>query len=215
MSDFAAAARAAVGEALARVEVPQERPGTVDAVDDSSVPVQVQVSLDGGGTVYAQALGVAPQPDDRCVVVFFPPHAVFAFGFAPAMVEAQIFTGLSGDTQDGSLGADFTYNSASVTLTDGEWDVQAAATLLNLTTADACSVGLWNNTAGSLVSASTGPAATCTTTAAVGLFSAPVRVTVSGSTVFRPRCIRNGASTLRALSVAAAPAGWIRAVEIL
>lgn len=115
-------------------------------------------------------------------------------------------------TQTGGASADFTYNSAGVSLTAGRWEVQAGLTLLNTVVADTATCAIWNNTGSVLVASSTGLAASTSTTLPVGVYSLPTIITVTSTTVYRPRGRRAGASTIQALSTANSPAGWIRAI---
>lgn len=125
---------------------------------------------------------------------------------APAFLSDQDTT-----TRDGSLSGNVIYEEATITLTPGSWIVEAHASLLNLTTADACAVGIYNRTTSAEVSASRGPAATHSTTVSAEVSSGRVLIVVTVSTDVCPYAVRNGASTLRVSSSASAPAGKITA----
>lgn len=117
-------------------------------------------------------------------------------------------------TQTGGASSDFTYNTATITLTPGTWMVMAGLSLVNTVTSDAVSCGIWNNDTGALVASSTGAAGTVSTTVGLAAASAPTVMTVVANTVVRPRGRRNGVSTIRAVSSAGAPAGYIVAWRI-
>ncbi|MEY3745080.1 MAG: hypothetical protein RLZ48_758 [Actinomycetota bacterium] len=126
----------------------------------------------------------------------------------------SFLTASSTNTETGGANADFTYSAAEITLTPGTWLVQAGASLTNTATSDSASVSLWNQTAGSEVSNSTGVQSTTTTTFISGILSRVVSVTVTSNTAYRVRCKRNGASTIRAQSAAGSAAAYLWAQRV-
>lgn len=118
--------------------------------------------------------------------------------------------------QDGAASSNFVYATASITLTPGTWIVQATACLVNLTTADDATVGIWNNTASAEVAGSRGGAFTSSTTVMVGPASLPTKMVIGSNTVVKPYCCRNGGSTIRATTTnsAGGPAAAITAWRI-
>lgn len=122
-------------------------------------------------------------------------------------------TARSTTQRDGTLSGDVVYQEATITLTAGSWMVFAQCSLLNLTVADAASVGLYNRTASAEVSDSRG--AVCHTDTTIwGGASTMTVVTVSSNTDVCPFATRNGVSTLRVGSASGSAAGQIMAWRI-
>jgi hypothetical protein len=98
--------------------------------------------------------------------------------------------------QTGGAGVDWTYTTCEVVLTPGTWQVQGSAALY-ASTAEAGQVALWNQTAGTEIPNSAGPA-TYTTTSPDRrqLTSRPVVITTAANMAVRLRIKRNGAGTL-------------------
>ena len=119
-------------------------------------------------------------------------------------------------TQAGTASNDITYASALLTVPAGTWMIQAHANVINTMVADTAVVAVWNNTTGSEVPNSSGPATTTSTNAMTGLSSRLTVVTVATSTVFAVRCKRNGGSaiTVTASNCAGTPAAGIDAVRL-
>lgn len=128
----------------------------------------------------------------------------------PTALSAQDTT-----TQTGTLGNDFTYTTAEITLTPGTWMVQGQASLINTVTADSTSASLWNQTTGAEVANSTGARATTSTTMENNLVTRLTLITVTVNTAIRVRCKRNGGSTIRAASTAGAPAACLNAYRLI
>lgn len=103
------------------------------------------------------------------------------------------------------------YTQASITLTPGVWEVQAAMTLINGTTTDSAAVAIYNQTAAAVVSGSYGTPGYTSTSWAAALQSMPTKITVASNTQVCPYGTRNGGSTIAPASGAGAPVGLITA----
>lgn len=104
-----------------------------------------------------------------------------------------------------------TYTQASITLTPGVWEVNAAMALINGTTTDSAAVAIYNQTASSVVSGSYGVPGYTSTTWAASLQSMPTKMTVTSNTQVCPYGNRNGGSTITTASGVGAPVGLITA----
>ena len=180
-----------------------------EVTDDSPLTV----TLGGADTEIAGAPTIASTltPGDVVAALTYG-NALLVLGRvddAPAFLTDQDTT-----TRDGSLSGNVIYEEATITLTPGTWLVEAHASLLNLTTADGCGVGIYNRTAAAEVSSSRGPAALHDTTVRAAVASGRVLLTVTVNTDVCPYAVRNGASTLRVSSTAGCPAGKITAIRL-
>lgn len=117
-------------------------------------------------------------------------------------------------TETGGASADFTYSAAEITLTPGTWLVQAGASLDCSSGSDAVAVAIWNQTTSAEVTNSAGAVGGASTTQRESCVSRVVEMVVSTNTAVRPRCKRNGASTIRASAAANAPAAYIHAQRV-
>jgi hypothetical protein len=117
-------------------------------------------------------------------------------------------------TQDGAYASSVIYTPATITLTPGTWIVFAGVSVINLTTSDDASVGIYNRTTSAAVANSRGAAAIGTTTARVAVTSQQTLVTVTVSTQLCPEAYPNGGSTLSLRSAAGGSAGYISATRI-
>ena len=193
-------------EALERTTV-RARLGEV--TDDSPLTV----TLGGADTEIASAPTIASALTAGDVIAALTyGNALLVLGRvddAPAFLTDQDTT-----TRDGSLSGNVIYQEATITLTPGTWLVEAHASLLNLTTADACGAGIYNRTTAAEVASSRGPAALHDTTVRAEVCSGRVLMTVTANTDVCPYAVRNGASTLRVSSTAGCPAGKITAIRL-
>jgi hypothetical protein len=135
-----------------------------------------------------------------------------------ALNDVGLTIGSGTTAQTGSFNADMTYDAASITLsTNGRYLIYASVSITN-SVSDQHALGIWNNTSSALVANSVGTAVQSDATDRRILVSRPVVVTVSSSTVFRPRVQRNGGSTITVPAISAGLAssssGWIAALLI-
>jgi hypothetical protein len=141
-----------------------------------------------------------------------------------ALNDVGLTVGTGITAQTGSGGSDMTYDAASITLsTNGRYLIYSGVAALN-STVEAMSLGIWNQTTGAVVANSVGTILVTESghfggTYPINLFSRPVLVTVSGSTVFRPRVQRAGSSTITVPAIYAGfssspVSGWIAALLI-
>lgn len=120
-------------------------------------------------------------------------------------------------TSTGALGTDIIYTPASITLTPGTWQLQAAATITSTDVTDSVSCSIHNTTTSAEVANARGLTALATVGGAPqNCLSRPVVVTVAVSTTFSPRAVRNGASTPRVITASATlgPAAYITATRL-
>ena len=115
--------------------------------------------------------------------------------------------------RDGSPSGNVIYQEATITLTPGSWLVWASCSILNLTVADAVSVGVYDRTNAAEVADSRG-FANHSDTAIWGGVSTLIVHTVTANTDVCPYACRNGASTVRVGSAAGSTAGKIMAWRI-
>jgi hypothetical protein len=115
----------------------------------------------------------------------------------------------------GVISTDLTYDAASITLTAGKWLVRACVGAKNTGSVDSQTVGIWNNTAAAIVADSTGIQSVPGTSFVLPQFSRTVLITVTTSTVFRPRVRRNGGSIIQIDAAAAGGvSGFIEAIRV-
>ena len=115
----------------------------------------------------------------------------------------------------GSFGADLTYDAASITLTAGSWLVTAWISGITTGASDDMSCGIWNNTTGAIVADSTGAPGVPGTTQRQAYSSRTVLITITSSTVYRPRARRNGGSTISLQAgTAGGVTGYIQAIRV-
>ena len=135
------------------------------------------------------------------------------------MVELNAFgltVGSGTATQVGVNANDMTYDAATITLAAGRYLVMAGATITTNVSDSVC-VGVWNNTTSALVTDSSGAVDQVNTTQ-ISVVSRPVAMTITSSTVVRPRIRRNGNSTITVPAIpgglTGAVVGWIAALKI-
>lgn len=132
-------------------------------------------------------------------------------------VVGSTLAGSGTGTVTGTAGADITYSAASITLTPGTWQLQAAATITMADVTDSVSCSIQNTTAGAEVANARGLTALATFGGAPqNCLSRPVVVTVAASTAFSPKAVRNGLSTARVITASATlgPAAYITATRL-
>lgn len=205
---------AAIRDLLKRLEV-LERTTVRARLGETSVADPLDITLGGADTIIEDA----PRLASAGRLTAGDPIAALTYGNALLVLgrvdDAPAFlTDQDTTTRDGSLSGNVIYEEATITLTPGSWLVEAHASLLNLTTADGCGVGIYNRTAAAEVSSSRGPAALHDTTVRAAVASGRVLLTVTVNTDVCPYAVRNGASTLRVSSTAGCPAGKITAIRL-
>lgn len=131
-----------------------------------------------------------------------------------ALNTPEFISGAGTAVATGSLSADLTYDAASITLTAGSWLVTASVSMLT-GFSDSVSCGIWNNTASAIVADSTGTPGIPGTSSNQPFSSRTVLVTITSSTVYRPRARRNGASVITIPAAAAGGvSGYIEAIRV-
>jgi hypothetical protein len=123
--------------------------------------------------------------------------------------------GSASSTQTGSANTDMTYDAATLTVTAGSWLVLAALSGRTATNADAMACAVQNITTAAEVTNSVGTSVSSSLTEVRTILSRPVIVTVTASTILRPRFKRSGFSTPDVqASGAFAISGWIVALQV-
>lgn len=120
--------------------------------------------------------------------------------------------------QTSAAGADMIYTSATLVLTPGTWQIIAGASVANTGAADYAAVSVYDFTNSADITDSRGVATLNQNSLAaiIGMVSRPVVVTITATTSYRVKVIRNSASP-SALRVAAAvncPAVYLDAVRL-
>jgi hypothetical protein len=123
--------------------------------------------------------------------------------------------GSANSAQTGSAGADMTYDAATLTVTAGSWLVLAALGGKTQTNADGIACAIQNITTSAEVTNSVGTGVSSSLTEIRTILSRPVIVTVTASTILRPRFKRSGFSTPDVPAGGAfAISGWIVALQV-
>ena len=118
------------------------------------------------------------------------------------------------DVTAGAFGGNIIYTFATVTLTPGTWLVTAGMGLINTTTADGTTVGLYNRTTSTEVASSRGGTGTTQTALEASLVSRQVSMTVTANTQVCPYGTRNGGSTIKPVNSSGGTPGYIQATRI-